>query len=114
MENLEGLKKFDVITLCGSTKFKEDYIRVQKELTLKGYIVITVGLFGHLGDKEAWESSNKQMLDKMHLRKIDMSKAIYVINKDNYIGSSTSNEIAYAKSTGKLIFYMEKKEEHYD
>ena len=48
--------KFKVITLCGSTRFKEDYIRVQKELTLAGKlagnIVISVGLFDHHGDDE--------------------------------------------------------------
>ena len=44
--------KYKVITLCGSTRFKDEFLRVQKELTLKGYIVISVGLFGHSGDNE--------------------------------------------------------------
>jgi len=48
------MKKYKVITLCGSTKFKDDFMRVQKELTLKGNIVISVGLFGHSGDSEVW------------------------------------------------------------
>lgn len=41
--------KYKVITLCGSTRFKDDFIKVQKELTLKGNIVISVGLFEHSG-----------------------------------------------------------------
>lgn len=39
--------KFKIITLCGSTKFKEQFLLEQKRLTLEGNIVISVGLFGH-------------------------------------------------------------------
>ena len=39
--------KYKVVTLCGSTRFKDEFYKVQKELTLKGYIVISVGLYGH-------------------------------------------------------------------
>ena len=46
--------KYKVITLCGSTKFKEEYLNAQKLLTLEGNIVISVGLFGHSGDNEVW------------------------------------------------------------
>lgn len=65
--------RYKVITLCGSTRFKDEFIGVQKELTLKGYIVISVGLFGHHGDDEVWEDGVKEMLDDMHLSKIDMA-----------------------------------------
>ena len=98
--------RFPIITLCGSTKFKDDFIKAQKELTLRGNIVISVGLFGHSGDEEAWEGSNKEMLDRMHKEKIRMADAIYVINKDGYIGKSTKSEIEFARSLGKEILYM--------
>lgn len=42
--------KYKVITLCGSTKFKDDFISVEKKLTLEGNIVISLVLFGHSGD----------------------------------------------------------------
>jgi len=99
--------KYKVITLCGSTKFKEDFIREQKRLSLEGNIVISVGLFGHSGDFEAMTPETKQMLDDMHKRKIDMADEIFVINKDGYIGSSTRSEIEYALSTNKKVNYME-------
>ena len=99
--------KYKVITLCGSTKFKEQYLEVQKRLTLEGNIVISVGLFGHSGDDEVWTEGTKSMLDDMHLRKIDMSDEIFVINVGGYIGESTQREIAYAKSTGKSVNYLE-------
>lgn len=100
--------KYNVITLCGSTKFKEDFIREQKRLTLEGNIVISVGLFGHSGDDEVWTDNVKEMLDDMHKRKIDMADEIFVINKGGYIGSSTKSEIKYATKTGKKVNYMER------
>ena len=99
--------KYKVITLCGSTRFKDEFQEAQKRLTLEGNIVISVGLFGHAGDDEVWTEGTKEMLDDMHKRKIDMADEIFVINVDGYIGSSTKSEIAYAEATGKGIHYLE-------
>ena len=101
------LGNYKVITLCSSTKFKDDFMRVQKELTLQGNIVISVGLFWHSGDNEVWTDNTKEMLDDMHKRKIDMADEIYVINVGKYIGSSTTWEIEYAVKTGKKVNYLE-------
>lgn len=101
------VEKYKVITLCGSTKFKDDFIEQQKRLTLEGNIVISVGLFGHAGDNEVWTEGTKEMLDDMHKRKIDMADEIFVINKNGYIGNSTKSEIEYALKTGKKVNYME-------
>lgn len=101
--------KYKVVTLCGSTKFKDDFIRVQKELTLKGNIVISVGLFGHADGEFGTIITDdvKEMLDDIHKRKIDMSDEIYVINKNGYVGNSTRSEIEYAINKGKKVSYME-------
>lgn len=106
--------KYKVITLCGSTKFKDEFLKAQKDLTLKGNIVISVGLFGHSGDSEVWENMDegtltktKEMLDDMHKRKIDMADEIFVINVNGYIGDSTKSEIEYAIKTGKKVNYLE-------
>ena len=99
--------KYHVITLCGSTRFKEQFLEAQKRLTLAGNIVISVGLFGHSGDEEVWTEGTKEMLDDMHKRKIDMADGIYVINVGGYIGQSTRSEIEYARSQGKTIEYLE-------
>jgi len=98
--------KYKIITLCGSTKFKDEFISQQKRLTLEGNIVITVGLFGHSGDDEVWSEDTKIMLDDMHKRKIDMADEIFVINVGGYIGSSTRSEIEYAMRTGKRVNYL--------
>ena len=98
---------FKVITLCGSTRFKEEFLEAQKRLTLEGNIVISVGLFGHSGDDVVWAEGVKDMLDRQHLAKIDLADEIYVINVDGYIGDSTRREIAYADYRGKSITYLE-------
>ena len=99
--------KYKVITLCGSTKFKDAYMKAQKDLTLQGNIVISVGLFGHSGDDEVWTEGMKEMLDNMHKRKIDMADEIFVINVGGYIGESTKSEIEYAIRNGKGVNYLE-------
>ena len=99
--------KFPVITLCGSTRFKDQFLEVQKRLTQEGNIVISVGLFGHSGDNEVWTPGTKEMLDNMHKRKIDMADAIYVINVNGYIGESTRSEIEYARMNGKKVLFLE-------
>ena len=105
---------YPVITLCGSTRFKDEFYEAQKKLTLAGNIVISVGLFGHSGDEEAWDGMDegtlgktKAMLDDMHKRKIDMADSIFVINVGGYIGESTKSEIAYALEHGKKVEYLE-------
>lgn len=97
---------YKVVTLCGSTKFKDEFVDAQKRLTLEGCIVISVGLFGHSGDAEVWTEGTKEMLDDMHKRKIDMADEIFVIDVNGYIGSSTASEIAYAKNLGKPVKYL--------
>ena len=105
---------YKVVTLCGSTRFKDEFMDVQRELTLKGYIVISVGFFGHSKDAEIWDKMDedtkiktKTMLDDIHKRKIDMADEIYVINVGGYIGDSTRSEIEYANKTGKKVNYLE-------
>lgn len=107
--------RYKVVTLCGSTRFKDAFTEAQKRLTLEGNIVISVGLSGHSGDSEVWDgmdegtlSKTKEMLDDMHKRKIDMADGIYVINVGGYIGESTRSEIEYAKALGKSVDYLER------
>ena len=99
--------KYKVITLCGSTRFKDAFLEAQKRLTLEGNIVISVGLFGHSGDEEVWKPGIKEMLDDMHRAKIDLADEIFVINVGGYIGESTRSEIEYALETGKAVRFLE-------
>ena len=98
--------RYNIITLCGSIKFKDEFMKVQEKLTLEGNIVFTPNFFNNI-KKEDIDLETKKMLDKMHRQKIDMSDEIYVINPGGYIGESTKSEIEYAKSKGRKISYLE-------
>ena len=48
------------------SKLKEQFLEVQKDLTLKGNVVLSVGVFGHSGSPEAFEPKTKEMLTDIH------------------------------------------------
>ena len=99
-------KKYNIITLCGSIKLKNEFIKVKERLTLEGNIVLTPNFFYNI-KKEQINEKTKKMLDEMHRQKIDMSDEIYVINLGGYIGESTKSEIEYAQEKEKKISYLE-------
>lgn len=101
------LGNFKVVTLCGSTKFKDEFIKVQQDLTLKGYIVLSLNIFTHSDDKEL-TNEDILMLSKMHMEKINISDEIFVIDVDGYIGTATRNEISYAIQRNIPIKYYSK------
>lgn len=49
----------------------------------------------------------KDDLDELHLWKIRWSDEVLILNVDGYIGKSTANELAYARSQGKTIRFLE-------
>jgi hypothetical protein len=94
----------EIVTLCGSTKFADEFAAVNRELTLQGYLVISVGVFGMSGVDNA--DDVKLALDELHKRKIDLADYVYVVNPGGYIGHSTRNEITYARSRGIEVSYL--------
>jgi len=102
----EGANSPLTVCICGSTKFKHEFEQANKDFTLKGYIVLTVGFFGHC-DEDVMTDETKSALDKLHLKKIGQSDLIYIVNKDGYVGESTRKEIEYAQRLGRNIGYME-------
>lgn len=104
-----------VTTLCGSTRFPDAFALANMHLSLRGRIVIGLGMQGHAdeprgarfltsdGDENTPE---KRGLDQLHFRKIDISDGIYVVNVGGYVGSSTKREIQYAIGEGKAVEWM--------
>ena len=92
-----------IITLCGSLKFKKDMMKIAEKMALEGNCIITP-VYPVL---ENYKRTNEQLekLKKAHLKKIEISDAILVVNVNNYIGNSTNLEIEYAKKLGKEIIY---------
>lgn len=103
---MHNSNKYKIITLCGSVKFKEEFLKVQEKLTLEGNIVLTPNFLKSI-KKEDISKETKEMLDSIHKQKIDMSDEILVINLGGYIGESTRNEIKYAQKNGKKVSYLE-------
>lgn len=111
------MKKPKIICICGSTKFADLHAIMRWELEKDGKVICLminylpnwyfkeIGLKGgsHIGE----QFGNKEILDELHFRKIDLADEIYVINEGGYIGKSTRNEIEYAKKLGKPIKYFE-------
>lgn len=94
-----------IICICGSTRFRAEIEAANRDLTIRGYIVLAPGVFGHSGD--SMTPQEKVELDDLHLRKIDMAGIVYVVRPGGYIGSSTKREIAYAESRGKAVVFGE-------
>lgn len=99
-----------VITLCGSTRFKDEFMAANQRLTMAGNVVISVGFFDHTDLPEydwATDASDlKHTLDALHSQKIRMADEIYVVDPGGYVGESTRREIAYAESLDKPVRYL--------
>ena len=52
-------KKYKVITLCGSIKFKEEFLKIQEKLTLNGNIVLTPNFFQSIKKEEINEQTKR-------------------------------------------------------
>lgn len=108
MENEVFRLQFDtkIVCLCGSTRFKDAFEKANRNETLKGNIVLSVGLYGHLEGLDM-DGPTKEMLDVLHKKKIELADEVLVLNVDGYIGKSTASEIEFAKTLGKKIRYLE-------
>lgn len=98
------MSEFPVVTICGSMRFRDEMLLAAQKLSIQGYIVLAP-FVTFVGEEQS--SASKEMLDRMHFRKIDMSNCIFVVNVDGYIGASTQNEVDYARRGGKLILSLE-------
>lgn len=94
----------NIITICGSYKFKRQMIEIAEKLTLEGNCVLMPNELTR-PDKESYSQSEAMMFYKMHKEKIKLSDAILVVDVNGYIGSSTKSEIEFAKELGKDIIY---------
>ncbi len=94
-----------VVTLCASFRFWNEMQEVAERLELeKGWVVLSP--VPHVLD-QALTEEEKALLGELHLNKIDLSDAIFVVNIGGYIGQAVAAEMEYAKEKGKEIIYLE-------
>ena len=99
--------KYKIITLCGSTKFKDEFIAEQKRLTLEGNIVISVGLFGHSGDNEVLGSGNQTDALMICIKgKLICQMKFLLLIKADILAHQPVSEIEHALGTGKPVKYL--------
>jgi len=96
---LGGRSLPEVVTVCGSTRFKGETQAAILELEREGKAVFSVGGFMH-ADRIPTPDAEKAGFDALHKAKIEMSDAIYVVNVDGYVGQSTASEIMLAWRLG--------------
>jgi hypothetical protein len=108
-DNNYDFPKRKTVTLCGSTRFKNYFELANREETMKGNIVLSVGCFGHK-ELSSPAESQKRDLDLLHLDKIRLSDEILVLDINGYIGESTRKEIQFAIDNSKTIRYWSDRE----
>ena len=98
--------EYKTITLCGSTKFKKTFDKINIILTLNDKIVLSKCIWSHSTfDRVDISNAQEYKLDKLHKQQIYMSDSVFVINENNYWGDSTKGEIQYATNLNKPVFY---------
>lgn len=98
----------EIVCLCGSTRFVDGMNAVNRDLTVAGAIVVAPGVFAHSRDAgQEVTPEQKEALDALHLRKIDLADRVLVVNPGGYIGESTRREIAYARAAGTPVFFTD-------
>ncbi len=95
-----------IITICGSSRFKTEMLKIAEVLTLQDHIILMPNVFAHADNIEL-TAEQKLKLDNLHKQKIEMSDGIFVVNVNGYIGESTYGEIDWALRKGKGVWYLE-------
>jgi ACT domain-containing protein len=94
-----------IITVCGNLKFEQDMKYYAEKLTLEGNCVLSV--IYPTKNSEEYTKDEISILGIGHIKRIDISDAIFVVNKNGYIGEAVRKEINYAKEHNKEILYLE-------
>lgn len=109
---LEAMDRPTIVCLCGSTRFYTQFTEANYRETMDGKIVLSVGFYPHAtqemyGEEIGVTPEQKQALDQLHLRKIDLADEVVILNVGGYVGESTARELAYAQATGKRVRFLE-------
>jgi hypothetical protein len=101
-----------IVCICGSSRFVEEIAVAAWKLEKQGIIAFGLHLLPHWYQgiqthHQAEAEGCKQILDELHLRKIDLSDEVLAVTVGGYIGDSALKEIEYAKTSGKPVNLVE-------
>jgi len=115
--NTEGSAiKPPIICTIGSSRFCDIEAVMKWEFEKRGWICVGMHLLPQwYVEAKKWtqphhgaeEENVASIMDELHLKKIEMSDMVFVINKNGYIGERTRFELNYAIKLGKHIEYLE-------
>jgi hypothetical protein len=105
-ESISKYARPRIVCLCGSTRFGDAFRNANRDETLAGKIVLSVGLFGHTEGIDM-NGPVKAMLDQLYFRKIDLADEVLILNVGGYIDHSTRNKLEYARRLGKIVRFLE-------
>ena len=101
------------ITICGSTQFEPAWHEISKKLALAGHICYSLSAFPSIEGAKVWYNDNeKELLDLIHLAKIEESDAIVVVNQGGYVGDSTRREVMWAQLRRKPVYWLHSSTHH--
>jgi len=81
-------------------RFLAEMREASRELARAGVIVVAP-----CEADETPTPEQEDVLNSLHLHKIDLADRVVVINPGGYIGESTRREIAYAEATGTPVTF---------
>lgn len=98
-----------IVCLCGSTRFYQQFKEINYQETMAGNIVLSVGFAPtkEHGETIGCSPEQKELLDQVYLKKIELADEIFVINVGRYVGESTAREIKHAVKLRKKIRWLE-------
>lgn len=85
-------------------RFREEFARLDAELTLAGHVVLTPT---PLNPSTELNEDDRARLGRIHLQKVSMADEILVVNVGGYVGESTRREIEHARSHGLAVRFLE-------
>ncbi len=92
-----------IYTLCGSMRFEKEMRKIAYDLEVRNNWCILQCAYGE--SQAVPSAAELDRIKAAHLRKIDLSDGIYIVNINGYVGGSVKQEIDYARNNGKEIVY---------
>lgn len=101
-----------IVCLCGSVRFKKEFLEAAQKLEFEGRIVVMPNVFSKADGIQLTDEQRDLLVD-IHNQKLRMCDEVYVVDAPGddgkpYIGDSTKAEIAYAEILDKPIRYLSK------